>query len=538
MLYIDGISLQKIKEELKENLLGKRINRIFKNNEFSISLYFGKIELLFSCLPSFSICYLSKNKEKPILDIDSSFISNLRKNLMNASLSDITQLGFDRILVFHFMKIDELGTVKKFKIYFECIGKQSNIFFTNADDIIIDLLRRNSLGDSERVLFKGSKYERYNFKEKLNPSEIEKEAFNIILNKNNIVEKIEGIGKVLEKNILNYEQFKKILSADTKCSKIFVKDKKIILATVLDIDLKDYDELLSFNTFDEMINFYLKNNLLSSSFSILKSRLLAQINRKIKKFKNILDLIDKDIEEVENLEKIKQKADILSSILFTLKRGMSQVETFDFYNECMIVIELDPRLSPKENIENIYKKYSKTKRKIENAKRRKVEINSEVEYLENIITYIENSNEVISLREIEEELIEEKYIKVFHKTKKTKLKKEIKYGMLEINGTKILYGRNNLENDNLSFKIANKEDFWFHAKDIPSSHVIVKTEILTDEIIKKAAEIAAYYTKININEKVSIDYTQKKYINKPKHSKLGFVTYTHQKNIVVKKVEI
>ena len=117
MLYIDGISLSKIKEELKKSLEGKRINRIFKNNEYTISIHFGKIELLLSCIPSLPICYITKSKEQPILDIASSIISNLRKNLMNAMLTDIEQLGFDRILVFHFSRINELGEIKKYKIY-------------------------------------------------------------------------------------------------------------------------------------------------------------------------------------------------------------------------------------------------------------------------------------------------------------------------------------------------------------------------------------------------------------------------------------
>ena len=176
MLYIDGISISKIKEELKKDLLSKRVNRIFKNNEYSVSLHFGKIELLFSCIPTLPICYITKNKEQPILDIASSFISNLRKYLMNSSLVNIEQLGLDRILVFHFSKINELGEIKKYKIYFECLGKLANIIFTDADNKIIDSLKKFHLSEtSDRTLFLGEEYKRPKFESKISPFEIQKE---------------------------------------------------------------------------------------------------------------------------------------------------------------------------------------------------------------------------------------------------------------------------------------------------------------------------------------------------------------------------
>lgn len=168
MLYIDGISLSKIKEELKKILEGKRINRIFKNNEYTISIHFGKIELLLSCIPALPICYITKSKEQPILDIASSIISNLRKHLMNAMLTDVEQLGFDRILVFHFSRINELGEIKKYKIYFECIGKLSNIIFTDEENKILDTLKKFHISENfDRTLFLGETYTRPKFEKKI-----------------------------------------------------------------------------------------------------------------------------------------------------------------------------------------------------------------------------------------------------------------------------------------------------------------------------------------------------------------------------------
>ena len=226
MLYIDGISLSKIKEELKKSLEGKRINRIFKNNEYTISIHFGKIELLLSCIPSLPICYITKSKEQPILDIASSIISNLRKNLMNAMLTDIEQLGFDRILVFHFSRINELGEIKKYKIYFECIGKLSNVIFTDEEDKVLDTLKKFHISENfDRTLFLGETYTRPKFDKKILPIDITENEFNKILENNTLLSNgIEGIGKYLN-DIKSFDEFKNILNSDVK-AKIYFKEKR------------------------------------------------------------------------------------------------------------------------------------------------------------------------------------------------------------------------------------------------------------------------------------------------------------------------
>ena len=538
MLYIDGISLSKIKEELKKSLEGKRINRIFKNNEYTISIHFGKIELLLSCIPSLPICYITKSKEQPILDIASSIISNLRKNLMNAMLTDIEQLGFDRILVFHFSRLNELGEIKKYKIYFECIGKLSNVIFTDEENKVLDTLKKFHISENfDRTLFLGETYTRPKFDKKLLPVDITENEFNKILENNTLLSnEIEGIGKYLN-NIKSFDEFKNILNSDIK-AKIYFKDKKIKLATVLDIDFKDYDEIKEFSSYDEMINFYIDYEHTTTSFMLLKNRLESLLEKKLKKLNKILSLIKKDIEDSKTMDKIKEEGDILASVLYSVKRGMNSIKAYDFYNNKEIEIELNPIISPNENLDRIYKKYNKVKRGLTNAIRREKEIKEEITYVESTLLFIENSQDVISLREIEEELVKLNYIKSLYNKKKTKLKKELKYGLIEGEDYLILYGRNNLENDNLTFKVSAKDDYWFHVKDIPSSHVILKTAKLTDELIVKAAQVSAYFSKANLGEKVTVDYTLRKNVSKPNGAKPGFVIYVNQKSIVVEKVEL
>ena len=505
MLYIDGISLSKIKEELKKSLEGKRINRIFKNNEYTISIHFGKIELLLSCIPSLPICYITKSKEQPILDIASSIISNLRKNLMNAMLTDIEQLGFDRILVFHFSRINELGEIKKYKIYFECIGKLSNVIFTDEENKVLDTLKKFHISENfDRTLFLGETYTRPKFDKKILPVDITENEFNKILESNiSLSSEIEGVGKFLN-NIKSFDEFKNILNSDIK-AKIYFKDKKIKLATVLDFNFKDYDEVKEFFSYDEMINFYIDYEHTTTSFMLLKNRLESLLEKKLKKLSKTLSLIKKDIEDSKTMDKIKEEGDILASVLYNVKKGMNSIKTYDFYNNKEIEIELDPLISPNENLDRIYKRYNKVKRGLANAIRREKEIKEEISYVESTLLFIENSQDVISLREIEEELIKLNYIKSLHNKKKTKLKKEVKYGLIEGGDYLILYGRNNLENDNLTFKVSAKDDYWFHVKDIPSSHIILKTSKLTDELIVKAAQVSAYFSKANLGEKVTVD---------------------------------
>lgn len=542
MFYIDGISLNVVREELKKDLINKKINRIFKNNDYSISLHFGKIELLFSCMPNLAICYITQNKEKPILDIASSIISNLRKHLMNAMLVDIEQLGFDRILVFHFTKINELGEVKKYYIYFECLAKASNLIFCDEEHKVIDSLKKFYISEkSDRTLFNGEKYQRPQFEKKISPSELTEIDFNRFKeNQIALSSEVEGVGKIFENSLQSsentFEEYKELLKS--KKFKIYFEKAKLKLATVLDISYLNYDEIKVFESYNDLINFYISYESISTSFSLLKNKLISSIDKKIKKLNKTLYLIEEDIKISNSMNNIKEQADILASVLYSVKKGMSSILAYDFYNNKDIEIYLDTSLNPKENLDKIYKKYNKAKRSFENALRRKREVYEEINYLESNILFIEKAQKVEELREIEEELIKARYLNQHHQTKKTKIKKEIKYGILEYNGALILYGRNNIENDNLSLKIASKNDLWLHAKNFPSSHVIVKSDSISEEIIKKAAEVVAFYTKLSLGEKIEIDYTLKKYINKPNGAKLGFVTYSNQKTITVEKKEL
>ncbi len=535
MFYLDGISLSKIKKELKEEILNKKIGKIFQNSSLSLTLHFGKLQLFFSCNPSFPICYINQDKEENFLEETSNFLLLLRKHLVNAALVDIEQLGYDRILKFVFTKVNELGEMKRNYLYFEIMGKHSNIILAGEDNRIIGVIKRKSLEENNiRTLFTGEEYTQPIVTEKINPEKITREEFEKFQEEGKLLENIEGVGKLLLNEINSYGDLQSHINSNER-GRIYLKNNNPILATVLNIKPKDYNEEEEYLSYNSMINAYIKMKSFSNSYTLLKNKLNSIVEKEIKKSTKILKNIEKDIVLMGEHEEIKNKGDILASVLYNIKKGDIKVAAYDFYKNEEIELPLDPLLTPQKNLEKIYKKSSKMKRGLEHSKNRLVEFSNKIFYFESVLSFIENSKTIDDLKGIQDELVDGGYAK---KTDKKKNKKKIEvslYGLEEVQGKTIYYGRNNKENDFLTFKFAKKDDIWFHIKDIPGSHLIIKKEdfVESEELIQKIGELAAYYSKANTGDKVTIDYTEKKNLNKPKGAPLGLVTYNIWKSVIV-----
>lgn len=537
MLYLDGISLSKIKDELKACLQNKRVGKIFQNSTLSLSLHFGKIPLFFSCNPSLPICYINEDREENFLEENSNFLLLLRKYLLNSALVDIEQLGFDRILKFNFSKLNELGEIKNYFLYFEIMGKYSNIILTDNENKIISLLKKFSLEENSlRVLFQGADYVQPVVEKKISPLHINNNVFEEYLKENTVLNKVEGLGKKTIEFINSYKDLEKFLT-DKISPKIYFKDEVPIFATVLNIEPKNFDSVKEFKSFSEMVNTYIKICSLSNSYTLLKNRLVSATEKEIKKAKKIISNIEKDIITMSEHEKYKNIGDILASVLYSVKRGDKSVKAYDFYNNKKITISLDPLLNPQGNLNKIYKKSSKMKRGLDISKERLSSFNQRILYLESVLAFIEKSSDLKNLKNIEDELIDEKIIKAKGKSQKNKNKKKDNelYGTIIIDEKTIYFGRNNKENDFLTFKFAKKDDIWFHVKDIPGSHFIVKKEDFSqdEKFIEKIALCSAFYSKASKGDKVVVEYTEKKNLNKPKGAPLGFVTYNIAKTISV-----
>ncbi len=537
MLYLDGISISKIKDELINCLQSKRVGKIFQNSTLSLSIHFGRTSLFFSCNPSLPICYINEDKEENFMEENSNFLLLLRKYLLNASLSNIEQLGFDRILKFHFSKLNELGEIKNYFLYFEIMGKHSNIIFTDEENKIISLLKKFSLEENSlRILFPGAEYVQPVVEKKISPLEIESTIFEDYLENSNVFHKVEGLGKRTLEFIHSYDDLKKILN-DKIAPKIYFKEDVPVFASVLNIEPKAWDSVKEYKNFSEMVNTYIKMCSLSNSYNLLKTRLISSVQKEVKKTEKIILNIEKDIVLMSDHEKYKNIGDILASVLYSIKRGDNSVKAYDFYENKEIIIPLDPLLNPQGNLNKVYKKASKMKRGLEISRERLISFNQKIIYLESVLSFIEKSSDLKGLKNIEDELIGEKIIKPKGKTLKNKNKNKDSenYGTVVINEKTVYFGRNNKENDFLTFKFARKDDIWFHVKDIPGSHFIVKKEDFSedDSFVEKVALYAAFYSKASKGDKVTVEYTEKKNLNKPKGAPLGFVTYNTAKTVTV-----
>lgn len=537
MLYLDGISISKIKDELINCLQSKRVGKIFQNSTLSLSIHFGRTSLFFSCNPSLPICYINEDKEENFMEENSNFLLLLRKYLLNASLSNIEQLGFDRILKFHFSKLNELGEIKNYFLYFEIMGKHSNIIFTDEENKIISLLKKFSLEENSlRILFPGAEYVQPVVEKKISPLEIESTIFEDYLENSNVFHKVEGLGKRTLEFIHSYDDLKKILN-DKIAPKIYFKEDVPVFASVLNIEPKAWDSVKEYKNFSEMVNTYIKMCSLSNSYNLLKTRLISSVQKEVKKTEKIILNIEKDIVLMSDHEKYKNIGDILASVLYSIKRGDNSVKAYDFYENKEIIIPLDPLLNPQGNLNKVYKKASKMKRGLEISRERLISFNQKIIYLESVLSFIEKSSDLKGLKNIEDELIGEKIIKPKGKTLKNKNKNKDNenYGTVVINEKTVYFGRNNKENDFLTFKFARKDDIWFHVKDIPGSHFIVKKEDFSedDSFVEKVALYAAFYSKASKGDKVTVEYTEKKNLNKPKGAPLGFVTYNTAKTVTV-----
>ncbi len=537
MLYLDGISISKIKDELINCLQSKRVGKIFQNSTLSLSIHFGRTSLFFSCNPSLPICYINEDKEENFMEENSNFLLLLRKYLLNASLSNIEQLGFDRILKFHFSKLNELGEIKNYFLYFEIMGKHSNIIFTDEENKIISLLKKFSLEENSlRILFSGAEYVQPVVEKKISPLEIESTIFEDYLENSNVFHKVEGLGKRTLEFIHSYDDLKKILN-DKIAPKIYFKEDVPVFASVLNIEPKVWDSVKEYKNFSEMVNTYIKMCSLSNSYNLLKTRLISSVQKEVKKTEKIILNIEKDIVLMSDHEKYKNIGDILASVLYSIKRGDNSVKAYDFYENKEIIIPLDPLLNPQGNLNKVYKKASKMKRGLEISRERLISFNQKIIYLESVLSFIEKSSDLKGLKNIEDELISEKIIKPKGKTLKNKNKNKDNenYGTVVINEKTVYFGRNNKENDFLTFKFARKDDIWFHVKDIPGSHFIVKKEDFSedDSFVEKVALYAAFYSKASKGDKVTVEYTEKKNLNKPKGAPLGFVTYNTAKTVIV-----
>lgn len=572
---LDGIFLNSIKHDLHKKLIDGRVDKIHQPDKNEIIIAIRSVgenhKLLMTAASSSPRLHLTgvtrKNPQEPPM-----FCMLLRKHLGGAHITDIKQINFDRILEITFECKDELDTTVHKSLIIEIMGKHSNIIFINTDTrIVIDSIKRVAENvSSVRQIYPGIRYVTPPQQDKLNPLDTNKDIFSDAIDKSNdgmliynfFYQSFTGLSPFISKEMchvadLNESTYigeltsgqkekmwdafsgviKKISSNDFSYNIYSDENNEPYSFYCIDVDyLKTYNKKNYASPGGLLDDYYYeldnKNKINQRVASLIKS-----MNTKIDRNRKKVEKQRNELYNAEDRDKYKIYGELILANLHQ-KPENHKLKVVNYYDpeQKEIVIPLDPKLNLSQNSQKFFKRYNKLKKAEEELHKLIDESLKEIQYLENILYSIEACETIDDLDEIYNELMAEGIMKRKSKVKKEKEFKPDFITYVSSGGHEILVGRNNLQNDALTFKIAKKEDFWFHAKNMPGSHVIIRTngDELTDEEYVEAAQIAAYYSKGKSSGAAEVDYTKKINVKKPANAKPGFVIYDTNYSMLVK----
>lgn len=501
----DGLFIHNLLKETKDDIIGKRINRFYTVNDTDFLLVLSNKKSLFITLNP-NNPYFSFTNEK-LLQSNSFLTNYIKKHLEGSIIKNISQYNNDRIIILDLDATDDFGYKKEYKIIVELTGKNGNFVITDENYIITEALRKSYLTD-ERIIQVKVKYE-FLQSGKENP-------FNHI-NDQNILCAFEGISKATNNEILEYG-LKDVLTRDIK--PVLIKGDKTHFYC---FDLLTIDgERQFFNSLSELLEFYYttlnKENKKSNDQKIAYNH----VNKTLIKLRNKLEKQENELQEAINNTSLEQIADLLAANIHLVKPYQESITVENFYNNNEpITIPINTKISINENINYYYDKCKKNKRAIEIIQRTIEETKNDILYYEDLLSQLSFT----STNDLKELMVEVG----IRKPSKLKQKPHIlKYTLKD--GSIVLVGKNNIQNNYLTHTLAQKNDYFFHVKNAPGSHVILKGE-LTKENIEIAGAIASYYSKLNTGINVCVDYTQVKWVKKVKGTKGSFVIYTNEKNV-------
>ena len=534
----DGFFMRKMVKELEENILNGRINKInnLSTDEFVFSVRKGKnLKLFLSASSSASRIQLTNNSfENP--STPSNFCSVLRKYLTGGIILEINQVNNDRIVIFKIKNFDDLGYEKYYYLISELMGKHSNIILTNEDNIILESLKNSYSLEYKRSTISNMEYTLPPTAEKINPFDFSRYSdieFSID-DKKFLMKSFYGVSALLN----NY--FEKNSKEDLKNSFIsFCEEfdnyyKPVLLEEnnkkdFYFFEVKEYSR--DFESLSQLLDYYYMDIARESINKNTDKKLFNFVNSKINRLNKKIDILKNELEQANNRDDYKLKGQLLISNIYLFKKEIPEIVTLqNFYSEDLsdIEIELDPNLTIEKNSEKYFDLYKKNKRTIENLIEQIEIAKEDLGYFETIKFQIENADKT-DIAEIKEELIANGILK--EKIKVNKKKNKSNYFVINHNGTAIYVGKNNLQNDAITNKLARRDYLWFHAKDIPGSHVVIFDNNPSEETIEVASMLAAYYSKFKNEEYVNVDRTLIKNVKKISGAKPGLVTYTGQKTV-------
>ncbi|MCD6323163.1 MAG: NFACT family protein [Clostridiales bacterium] len=561
----DGITVRATALELKNIICESRIDKIHMPEKDEVVMimrnYKGNHRLKISMNSAYPGIYLTnKIKKNPMSP--PNFCMFLRKHIGSGIIRDIVTYGYERYLGILVESRNELGDMQHKTLIIELTGRNCNLVLLNASGKILDSFKHVDQEMSRvREVMPARDYMFIPTQNKKSPDDV---LSSDILNvKNTTIEKallntITGFSPILCREVCHRSSVNPDKNTD-----FFTDDEKTRFSIALDdmlfnirkgcfepsvalndenlpidfhsLQLNQYSHIKKFNSTNEALDFYFSNRGEKAHLNLQKSDLVKTISRNIKRCKKKIAIHVGIVEKADSIERFQLMGELITANMHAIKPNSENVELLNYYTGYMIEIKLDPNKNASQNAQRYFKKYKKAKSAITNSHLQLKKSQDELGYLESVEHNLSSAAIPDDITEIRRELVAEGYIKKKHpkyKKKVPELKfRPIKY--ISSEGYEIYAGRNNIENDYLTFKFANSRDLWLHAKGIPGSHIIIRKkdkreELFPDKTISEAAIIAAYHSRARNSGQVAVDYSEAKNIKKPNNSQPGMVNYfTH-----------
>lgn len=554
----DGLFTRAMTKELSESLTGGRINKVHQPYKKEIILMIragGKNhKLLLSAHPSYARVQLT-NEAYDNPSTPPMFCMLLRKHLEGYILENIHQVELDRIIIFEVKGRNEIGDVSSKQLIVEIMGRHSNITLVDKErNMILDSIKHVSFAiNSHRALLPGQEYKLPPAQHKANPFAADEDDilrkidFNSGKIDKQLVTAFSGLSPLLAKEAL----FHSGLANRTTIPKAFMTLMK-------KVEEHAYSPAITVNENKE--NFYLFSLEHANGKSYHYPSLSAMLDRfyfgkaerdRVKQQSSDLERFmqtekEKNEKKIKKLERTLTEAanadqhqlfgELITANMYSIEKGMKSVEVINYYDEngATAEIPLDPKKTPSENAQSYFKRYTKAKNSIAIVHEQIDKAKEEAAYFDSLLQQIQTASPR-DIEEIREELMEEGYIK--QKQKRNGKKQQNVKPTLDTytagDGTEILVGKNNKQNDYLTNKLAGRDEIWLHTKDIPGSHVVIRTKEPSDETILEAAVLAAYFSKARSSSSVPVDYTRVRHVKKPNGAKPGYVIYEQQQTVYV-----
>ncbi len=564
----DGITVAALTQELNECLADGRISKITQPEPdellLTIKTAHGQQRLYISASASLPLAYLtSENKPSPLTA--PNFCMLLRKHIANGRIVDVTQPGLERILQITIEHRDELGDLCEKRLIVELMGKHSNIIFCDQNGRIIDSIKHvNAQMSSVREVLPGRDYFIPDTMGKLDPLTLSESSFTEAMNAKPMATgkalymSFTGISPVVAEEIcslsgIDSSKTPRDLTVDEMTHLfrqftyymdqvrhrdfspvIYYENQVPVEFSCLPLTHFSGSQKVSYDSVSRMLyDYYNARNTqtrMRQKSADLRHIVQTALERNVKKY----DLQEKQLKDTENRETYKVYGELINTYGYNLNEGADSLTCENYYTGETITIPLDVHQTPQENAQRYFAKYNKQKRTYAALSERIKETADEISYLESVLTTLDLARSEEDLAGIKEELTAGGYIK--RKTGKKKAgRKSRPLHYISSDGYDMYVGKNNLQNDELTFHFAEGGDWWFHAKKCPGSHVIVKAngQMPPDATFEEAGQLAAYYSKNRDSDKVEVDYVEKKHIKKPNKARPGFVIYHTNYSLVV-----